>query len=100
MAGGVLLLPPHATAGQRLQVLGALSILKTNPKPVTFFRATDVEAYTHNLNERTTLAQQRSQQLSRDIDSMRLQLTATKHQLLQLVPIKNAATVRPPLISE
>ncbi len=76
------------------------SLLKTNPKPATFYRATDVEAYTQNLNERATLAQQRSQQLSRDLERMRLQLTAAKQQLLQLLPIKNAATVRLRLFSQ
>ena len=59
-----------------------------------------MEAYTQNLNERATLAQQRSQQLSRDIERMQLQLTSAKHQLQQLLPIKNAATVRLRLFSQ
>jgi hypothetical protein len=59
-----------------------------------------VEAYTQNLNERATLAQQRSQQLSRDIERMRLQLTTAQQQLLQLLPIRNAATVRLRIVSQ
>ncbi len=59
-----------------------------------------MEAYTQNLNERATLAQQRSQQLSRDIERMRLQLTTAQQQLLQLLPIRNAATVRLRIVSQ
>lgn len=59
-----------------------------------------MEAYTQNLNERATLAQQRSQQLSRDIERMRLQLTTAQQQLLQLHPIRNAATVRLRIVSQ
>jgi hypothetical protein len=40
------------------------------------------------------LAQQRSQQLSRDLERMRQQLTSTQAQLLQLLPLKPATAVR------
>ncbi len=44
--------------------------------------------------QRAASAQQRSLQLSRDIEGMQQQLAATKATLQQLLPIKQAATVR------
>jgi hypothetical protein len=69
--------------------------LNPNLQPVMLCRAGDVESFTHNLTERAALAQQRSQQLSRDIERMRQQLTSTHAQLQQLLPLKPAAAVRP-----
>ncbi len=54
-----------------------------------------MESFTQNLNERSALAKQRSQHLSRDIERMRQQLMSVKAQLQQLLPLKNAIAVRP-----